>query len=315
MKPKVKYTDFVSAKIGGTVACLIRRYIVDSEQPGAKPLGVSHCYTLKRLTRAPIGAIQVDRIKPQDFLDHCRMRKAAGIQPQTVQQDMTYLSGVMKHAVQVWDESEACLAAYRKAQPLLVKQQLIAKSTPRTRRPTPEEIASLLAFFDKQSTHKNTRLPMRAIVEFSLLTARRISETCRIRWEDLDHDKRLCMVRDLKNPKGKGFHDWFPLLGEAWDLVMAQPRIEGEPRIFPFSPKSCGASYTRAKKKLGIVGLRLHDNRREKISRMFEEGYSVPEVAKLSLHRNPHLLLRVYTALKPEDLHKGPASKRQFVAA
>lgn len=308
MKTKVTYAEFVAAKQNGTVASTIRRFIRDTEQPGAKPLGLSHSYTLKRLARSPIGELRLEELKPQDFLDHCRARKAAGIQPQTVMQDMTYLSGVLKHAVQVWDVPEGCLSAYKKAQPLLVKQQLIAKSTPRTRRPTPEEIAALLAFFDQQAKHKNTKLPMRAIVEFSLKTARRISETCRIRWDDLDTEKRLCLVRDLKNPKGKGFHDSFPLLGDAWDLVMAQPRKDE--RIFPYCAKSCGASYTRAKKQLGIKDLRLHDNRREKISRMFEEGYSVPEVAKLSLHRNPHLLLRVYTVLKPEDLHRGPASKR-----
>lgn len=308
-KPRVSYTQYVATKQHGTVASTIRRFIVDTQQPGAKPLGLSHAYTLKRLARSPIGEIRIAELKPQDFLDHCRMRKAAGIQPQTVQQDITYLSGVLKHAVQVWDEPEDCLSAYRKAQPLLVKQQLIAKSNPRTRRPTPEEIASLLAFFDAQANHGNTKIPMRAIVEFSLKTARRISETCRIRWDDLDAEKRLCLVRDLKNPKGKGFHDSFPLLGDAWDLVMAQPRKDE--RIFPYNAKSCGASYTRAKNQLGIKGLHLHDNRREKISRMFEEGYSVPEVAKLSLHRNPSLLLRVYTVLKPEDLHKGPASKRQ----
>lgn len=313
-KPRLTYQQFVAAKQHGTVASTIRRFIVDSEQPGAKPLGLSHGYTLKRLARSPIGELRLEELKPQDFLDHCRMRKADGIQPQTTNQDITYLSGVLKHAVQVWDVPEGCLSAYKKAQPLLVKQQLIAKSTPRTRRPTPEEIELLLAFYDKQAEHKNTKIPMRAIVEFSLKTARRISETCRILWDDLDHEKRLCLVRDLKNPKGKGFHDSFPLLGDAWDLVIAQPRVSA--RIFPFCAKSCGASYTRAKKKLAalhpglFINLRLHDNRREKISRMFEEGYSVPEVAKLSLHRNPHLLLRVYTALKPEDLHKGPASKR-----
>jgi len=38
---------------------------------------------------------------------------------------------------------------------------------------------------------------------------------------------------------------------------------------------------------------------------MFEQGFNVPEVAKLSLHRNPTLLLKTYTALRAEDLHLG----------
>jgi integrase len=297
-------------KMEETVEQCIERFIKDTEQPGAKRLGGSHKYILRRLQRAPIGQKKLSELRAQDFIDHCRLRIAGGVLPQTVNQDVTYLVGMLKYAVQIWDAPEGCLTAYMKARPLLQKQQLIGKGNPRTRRPTQDEIDRLCAFFDAQAKHRHTRIPMRAIVEFSLLTARRISETCRIRWEDLDHDKRICLVRDLKNPKGKGFHDSFPLLGRAWDLVMAQPRKEGEPRIFPYVAKSCGAAYTRAKNKLGIVGLRLHDNRRDTISRLFEEGYSVPEVAKVSLHRNPNLLLKVYTVLKPEDLHKGPASKR-----
>lgn len=310
VKPRLHYSQFVASKQGETVAAYIRRFMRDAEQPGAKPQGGSHRYILMSMQRAPIGAVMVGELKAQDFIDHCRWRIAGGVLPQTVNQDITYLAGMLKHAVHIWDAPESCLAAYRKAQPQMVKQQLIGKGMPRTRRPAPEEIQRLLEHFDAQAKHKQSRIPMRAIVEFSLLTARRISETCRIRWEDLDTEKRLCMVRDLKNPRGKGFHDSFPLLGQAWDLVMAQPRVEGEPRIFPYVAKSCGAAYTRAKKKLGIVGLRLHDNRRECISRLFEEGYSVPEVSKVSLHRNPNLLLKVYTVLKAEDLHKGPASKR-----
>jgi hypothetical protein len=30
----------------------------------------------------------------------------------------------------------------------------------------------------------------------------------------------------------------------------------------------------------------------------------------VSLHKNPTILLRTYTKLKPADLHKGPAAKR-----
>jgi integrase len=310
-KPRLSYNDFVASKHGETVAAYCRRYIMDSEQPGSKEMGASQRYILMAMGRSPIGAVQLTDLKAQHFVDHCRWRIARGVQPQTVKQDVVYLAVVLRHAVQIWDAPESCFTAYVRARPLLVKQRLIGGGQPRTRRPTQDEIDRICAHFDAQAKHKQTRIPMRAIVEFSLLTARRISETCRIRWEDLDTEKRTCIVRDLKNSRGKGFHDVFPLLGKSWDIVMAQPRRDDEPRIFPYVAKSCGAAYTRAKKKLGIKGLRLHDNRRDCISRMFEDGYSVPEVAKLSLHRNPHLLLKVYTVLKAEDLHKGPASKRQ----
>lgn len=310
--------DFLEAPVKQTLAdfketsvgWLIQRRIEEAAQPGRKKQGASHGYTLKRLQKAPIGGKAFAKLKAMDFINHCEMRRGAGIKPQTIMQDMTYLSGVLKHAFEIWEipEAEDAWKAYRKAKPQLMKEQLIAKSQPRERRPTLEELERLYAYFEEQGKHKNTRLPMRAIAEFQVHSGRRISETCRLLWSDLDTEKRICLVRDLKNPKGKGFHDSFPLLGRAWDIVMAQPRTSD--RIFPHNAKSCGASYTRAKKILGIKGLRMHDSRRECISRLFEAGYNVPEVARVSLHRNPTQLLGTYTRLKAEDLHKGPAAKR-----
>lgn len=93
---------------------------------------------------------------------------------------------------------------------------------------------------------------------------------------------------------------------------MQQPRQNvNDPteRIFPYNSKSVGASYTRAKKALGIENLRFHDNRRESASKLFEAGYGVAEVMTQTGHKTPAMLMRVYQKLKPEDLHKGPAGK------
>jgi len=293
-----------------TVSQLIERYILEAAQPGSRPIGSSQLYTLRQLQRAPIAAKRHVDLKAVDLIEHCKARRATGVLPQTINQDITYLSGILKYAFEVWELPDAGYVAYRRAKPQLVKQQLIAKAARRSRRPTADELERLLEYFRDQDA--KSRIPMAVITEFSVLTARRISETCRLRWGDIDHEKRTCLVRDLKNPKGKGFNDTFPLLGRAWDIVLAQPRTTNNPaeRIFPYNPKSCGKRYTDAKKILGIENLHLHDNRREAISRLFEEGFSVPEVAKVSLHRNPSLLLGTYTALKAEDLHRGPAAKR-----
>jgi len=319
-KPRISYAEYMKrlnpTYAEGTLADWIERFIAEREQPGGRSIGLSHKYTLRRCQRSPIAAKHHTEVRAVDFLNHCKARKAAGIQPQTITQDMTYLSGVIKYALEIWEipTAEDCYRAYRKAVPQLKKEQLIAKSEPRVRRPTPEELQQILdhlalpAKVDRAST-----IPMVPIVKFTYLTGRRISETCRIMWGDVDFEKRTCMVRDLKNSKGKGFHDTFPLLGEAWDIVMAQPRVnpaDPKERIFPRNPQSCGAKFTIAKKALGIPNLRLHDMRRECFTRMFEGGFNVPEVQKMSLHRNPTILLKNYTALRPEDLHNGPAAKR-----
>ena len=310
-KPHMTVLQYDAARTTGTVANFIERFIGDRLKPGGRALGHSHHYTLRLCQRSPIGAIQHADLKAVDFLDHCKARRADGVQPQTINQDMTYLSGVLKYALEIWEIPTAKDAydAYKKAVPQLKKEQLIAKSQPRDRRPTQDELDRLLAYLSlPPKKPRKDVIPMVPVVKFSYLAGRRISETCRITWADLNVEKRTCRVLDLKNSKGKGFHDVFPLLGEAWDIVQAQPRVSD--RIFPYNPKSCGAKYTLAKKALGIENLRLHDNRRECFSRLFEGGFSVPEVQKVSLHRNAVILLKNYTALTPESLHLGPASKR-----
>jgi integrase len=298
------------------VAWIIQRYI--EEMPDInpdKPIGASHLYALRRLQKDTIAAKQATELKKGDIIDFCKRRRADGAQPATINQDITFLRGPLKFAGSAWDEcedvSDAAIAA---AMPLLKKYQLIGKSRPRDRRPTQDEIDALLAYFEKQEKHPNSLLPMRDIVEFSLLSARRISETCRLRWGDVNGADMTCIVRDMKDPKQKKGNDHeFPLLGKAWDIVMRQPRVDPtnpEERIFPYNSKSCSAAYTRAKNALGIKNLRLHDNRREAASRFIEghesfggEQHSIPQAMVLTGHKNPTILIRTYTRLKAKDLH------------
>ena len=60
-------------------------------------------------------------------------------------------------------------------------------------------------------------------------------------------------------------------------------------------------AWERLKKRTGIDNLYFHDLRHEAISRFFERGLSVPEVASISGHRDVRMLFR-YTHLKAEDV-------------
>ena len=55
--------------------------------------------------------------------------------------------------------------------------------------------------------------------------------------------------------------------------------------------------------KAGVTDLRFHDLRHEAISRFFEMGFSVPEVALIVGHRDPRILFR-YTHLRAEEVGK-----------
>jgi integrase len=325
-KPKVTYAQFMAAlpeKRRGTVAWVIETHIKESLT--VKPVGPSQRYILRAIQADPIGAMEYTALEDTDVIDfikRVRQRRTRGtlVGAATAMQYYTFLHGAFKN---VRSTVKGCkdikLDIFKDAKPTLQRLQLVGKSKPRTRRPTKQEIDLILSECVKREARRNNKIPYTIITEVSLLTARRISETCRLTWGDVDHANRTCWVRDLKNSKGKGYHDEFPLLGRAWDIVMAQPRLDPnnpDELIFKtkdgkkINAKSTSQGYASIKRKLAIKGLRLHDNRADCISRLFEEGYSVPQVAKVSLHRNPTQLLGTYTRLKAADLHRGPAGKR-----
>ena len=55
--------------------------------------------------------------------------------------------------------------------------------------------------------------------------------------------------------------------------------------------------------RAGIVDTHFHDLRHKAISRFFERGLSMPEVALISGHKTPAMLFR-YTHLRPEEVAK-----------
>ena len=151
-KPKVSYADFIATqkrpnfKIG-TVAWLIQRFINEMNgwdgKPPVRELGGSHEYILRRLQREPIGEKCASKLTKHDVIEHCKERIKA-VCPATINQDITYLTGVLKYAPSAWDDCEDISdAAISAARPFLVKHAYIGKSVPRTRVPTDGEIEQL----------------------------------------------------------------------------------------------------------------------------------------------------------------------------
>lgn len=303
-----------------SLAWVIQRYVEKMSQKGMRHLGTSHLYTLQRLQKDAIGKLQVGKLKKSDVIDFAERRRGS-VCPATVQQDMTFLTGALKYAVSRWDDCEevtVALKSIKTAKPTMVKHQLTGKSRPRDRRPTASEWQQLIDHFNSRAFLPRVKLPMATIIEFQVWSARRISETCRIKFSDVNVTKRTVIVRDMKDPKQKKGNDVeVPLLGRAWEIVAERMKSwDGNPeaRILPYNAKSAGAAFTLAKHELKITNLRLHDLRREAASRLFEAGFDVQEVMLVTGHRTPQMLLRVYTKLRPEDLHLGPAKMRGLKA-
>ena len=77
----------------------------------------------------------------------------------------------------------------------------------------------------------------------------------------------------------------------------------GKGRCFPYNSKSVGTAFRRGRNAIGADDLRFHDLRHEATSRLFEAGLPIERVALVTGHKDWKMLRR-YTNLKPEDLHK-----------
>ena len=135
---------------------------------------------------------------------------------------------------------------------------------------------------------------MQKIVAFALFSTRRQEEITLLRWDDLQDDRIL--VRNMKHPGDKqGNNVWCELPPQALAIIQSMPRAG--PEIFPYSTDAIGAAYTRGCRILGIDDLRFHDLRHEGISRLFELGKTIPQVAAISGHRSWSSLKR-YTHIR-----------------
>ena len=74
-----------------------------------------------------------------------------------------------------------------------------------------------------------------------------------------------------------------------------------ESPIFSYMPRGLSGEFLKLCRRTGIDDLRFHDLRHEATSRLFEKGLNPVEVATITGHKDPRMLMR-YTHLRAEDL-------------
>lgn len=268
---------------------------------------------VKNTGEANLLKLHLGDTTPLSDVDHstlvqfCRTRaRVDKVQPSTVHHNMMFFAGAISTAVidlgvpkSYQDELVTWLAGLSRA-------QLIGLPQRRDRRPTPAEIERLRHYFvDHFSDFK---LPYLDLMEFAIESAMRLSEICSLRFDDFDPEAGVILVRQRKHPTMKRYNDQrVPLLGEAQAIIERRPRV-GE-LIFPYVPESVSNGFRRACRELKIEGLTFHDLRHEGVSRLFEQGYGIEEVAMVSGHRDWGSLKR-YANLRPTELVKKDRLRR-----
>lgn len=277
---------------------LIDRY---SEEIGAeKPFGKNKTAVLAYLKRE-YGDNTAAEITDDLLTKHVRNRRKGGASGVTIAVELTYFAGIFKTARELW-KIPVSVEPFKLARANMGHLKISTKSKERERRPTKAEITALCNHFDKHST-----LPMRDLIHFAIGTAMRLSEITGLKWVDLNEKDKTIVIRDRKHPTQKEGNDQeVPLLGDTFAIVKRQPKpdkVTEEDRIFPLNGDTVSSIFPRACRACKIVDLRFHDLRHEGVSRLFEQGYRIEQVALVSGHRDWKMLAR-YTQIRAKDLHR-----------
>lgn len=260
-----------------TLAELIAKYNADK----LRAHGKTKTQVLRSIAASSLGVLRCSQTRSHHLVDFLKTMTS---QPQTRGNYLSHLASVVSVARPAWGfpiDKQVCEDARVAAEAL----GIISRSVHRTRRPTLAELDKLLAHYQLAEKKRSDCIPMTQLILFSIFSTRRQEESCRMVIEDLDRSATEIMVRDMKNPGEKIGNDVATLLPpEAMLLVDARKVKKG--RIWPYNAGSVSSSFTRACMILGIEDLHFHDLRHEGISRLFELGWTIPQVARVSGHRS-----------------------------
>lgn len=162
---------------------------------------------------------------------------------------------------------------------------------PRARRLEEGEWAALVA-----AARKCRNSDILAVIKFAVATAMRRGEILAAQWEHVDWKKRTLHI-----PVTKTGHSRTIALTETALAILGEQFIKHPARPFPVTTNAFKLAWGRVVQRAKLRDLHFHDFRHEAVSRFFEIGLTMPEVASISGHRDPRMLFR-YTHLRAEDV-------------
>ena len=228
-----------------------------------------------------IGGCKVVDLSKSHF-EQYREDRLKEVKSGTVKAELTLIQRVFKTAIRKW--------GYGILVNPVANIELPESAKPRKRRLLSNELSILISNADKQ---RNKYIS--SIIQFAVETGMRRSEILKLTWNDINLETGIASLYDTKN--GNDRH--IPLTKIAIELL--SNLTQSSEFVFPISANCLRLAWERCRNKSNIKGLRFHDLRHEAVSRFFEMGLSVPEVALISGHKDVRQLFR-YTHLKPESL-------------
>jgi integrase len=291
---------------GMTVGCLVKRY--RDEVTVTKKGWEQETWRLNAFLRHPICRKKLSSITSADFASY-RDDRLKLVKPKSLKTELSPIHNMFEVARDEW-------GLPIRENPL-DKVKLKAVDNRRERRLRDGELELIL---EAASTRKNPYII--PVILFALETAMRRGEILALGWDDIDLKRSCVTIREAKNgysrtiplsPKAMNILDntldiqkgmsngiWCCQKGEASGLCKGnyinldhyKKNHSGADLAFPITANAFRLAWQRTIKLSGIQDLHFHDLRHEAISRLFEIGLTVPEVASISGHRDARMLLR-----------------------
>lgn len=165
--------------------------------------------------------------------------------------------------------------------------------------------------------NKSVNPMLKYIIPTLLMTGCRKNEVTKIKWNDIDIEKRQLRLAPLDN-KGKKVR-YVPLSEGVINILQTLPRFEGCDYVFP-NPKtkkpyvSFYCSWNTARKAAGLADVRIHDLRHSFASFLVNAGCPIYEVKELLGHTQIKTTQR-YAHLSQDTLLKATDKVSAIMAA
>lgn len=270
-----------SASDTETVGTLLERYYIEilSKRYWYK----RECSILRRFQRSDLYNIRINDLCEGDIARY-RDSRLKVVKPATVVRELCIGSHCLTIAQSEWGV-RLTTNAFKS-----VRKPKVRNS--RERRISQEEWSRIL-----EADSRRGKRAMIHIIELAVETAMRKGELLRAKWTDLDLDQSTLYIPKTKND----YPRTIPLTPKAVEIIRAMQKNGSEDNIISVNYFTLSSWWAELLKAAEIRNLRWHDLRHEGISRHFEHGLSVPEVAMISGHRD-YQMLRRYTHINPANV-------------
>lgn len=239
-------------------------------------------YTINAFLKTRMAAMSLIQITPADFYTY-REKRLRTVKPATINREF----GIYKHA---FDMALIEWGFPKFTNPLETIKKLTMNNG-RDRRLQEGELYRI-----EQAALRTKNPYVMPIVFFALETAMRRGEILNITHHDIDYKTKTLHIPITKN----GHSRTIPLSEKAIEILKAVSNSQNK-KVFPITANALRLSWTRLTARAEIYNFCFHTLRHEAVSRFFERGLSIPEVALISGHRS-YAMLQRYTHLKAEDL-------------